>query len=327
MQKLLALSILIISFVAVTAIGNMVYAQSDWQGQDIANPEIFPFPPNNPYGTYEPSITANEKTIYFAQFPPPVGHPDNQDRDIYVSHKIGDEWTEPEKVPYPISTEYNDTEPMISADGRTLIFMSNRPGGMGSTDLYISRKEAHSDEWGPVEGMGYPFNTPYRDHCLILTTTTSGEVAYWASTRPGGYGGGDIWASKRSRNGEWSEPWNAGPAINTAGNQCRFVPGKGNLIGVATDHDSSHHQEYLVRYDPATQSWMGPRIFAGWNAGMASDGCGNFTTDGQKWIWSSGRNISEDVYIFPGVFDMYWLYTETILDYYEDITGLSVREK
>jgi hypothetical protein len=334
MNKLLINSMFIISIAVLLAMGNIAaYAE---EGMDLSDPVQFPWPPNNHYGTYEPSITANGKTIYFAQFSDehyPGGNPDNESRDIYVSHKVRGEWTEPVKVPYPISTEFFDTEPMISPDGRTMIFQSSRPGSMGRGDLWISRKDAQTDEWGPAENMGYPFNTIHQDHCLILTTTTSGEVAYWASTRPNGYDGvvnygrGDIFASKRSVSGAWSKPWNIGPVANDAGNQCRFVPGKGNLIGVVTDHDPFHHQEYLVRFDPTTQSWTGPRIFAGWNYGPegagASDGCGNFTADGRKWIWSSGRNLGED-YNFPGKLEMYWVYTEAILDYYEDETGLRV---
>ncbi len=330
MKKLVVNSVVIVFIVLPVALaGIAAFAESPSTDQDITKPVPFPSPPNNPYGTYEPSMTADQKTIYFAMFPPPLGDPDPNrpgGRDIYVSHKIGDKWTEPQLLPAPINSPYLDTEPMISPDGRTLIFMSYRPGGIGRRDLYISRKKADSDEWGPVENMGYPFNTIYSDHCLIMTTTTSGDVVgYWSSSRPGGYGSGDIWASRRLPDGKWSEPWNVGPTINTSKNQCRFVPGKGNLIGIVSDHDRVHHADYLVRFDPGTKSWTGPRIPAGWNSpGGQNDGCGNLTADGKKFFWSSGRDLPPG-YMFPARFKIYWLYTETILKYYEDKTGINAR--
>ena len=330
MNKLVVKSVIVICIALPLALGGCFkFQERSSTDQDTIKPVPFPSPPNNPYGTYEPSMTADQKTIYFAMFPPPVGDPDPDrpgKRDIYVSHKIGDKWTEPKLLPAPINSPYMDTEPMISSDGRTLNFMSNRPGGMGKSDLYISRKKADSDEWGPAESMGHPFNTKYRDHCLILTTTTNGDVvAFWTSTRRPSSGKGDIWASRRLPDGKWSEAWNVGPPINNAKNQCRFVPGKGNLIGIVTDHGMFQHADFLVRFDQGTKSWAGPRISAGWNSpGGQNDGCGNFTTDGKKFFWSSGRDLPPR-YKFPARFKMYWLDTEVILTYYEDKTGISVR--
>ncbi len=334
MNKLLIKSMFIICIAVLLAMGSVVaYALSE--GMDLANPEEFPSPPNNKYGTYEPSITADGKTIYFAQFGAGIGHPDNINRDMFVSYKRDNgRWTKPERLPSPPnSNDWSlgearmlDTEPMISADGRTLIFQSNRPGGQGNSDIWVSRIDSQTNEWGEPENFGSPINTIYKDHCLILRTTKDGEVGYWASKRPDGfegienYGGGDIYASIRSINGGWSTPWNLGPDVNTAGGQCRFVPGLGNLIGIVTDHDSAHHQEYLVQYNTTTEEWVGPRVFADWNYGPegsgASDGCGNFTTDGERWIWSSGRNLGAD-YNFPDVLDLYWVYTEAILKSYD----------
>lgn len=299
----------------------------------VTQPFPFPSPPNNPYGTYEPSMTADQQTIYFAMFPAPIGNPDPNrpgNRDIYVSYKKGDKWTEPELLPAPVNSEHMDTEPMISADGRTLIFMSNRPGGMGNSDLYMVKMKASSNEWGTPVNMGAPFNTKYKDHCLVMATNPNGEeVAYWATKRPlekgKGFGSGDILMSKKLANGKWSEAVNPGKAINTGQNQCRFVPGIGNKMGIVTDHDKSHHQEFMVRWDDKTEQWVGPRIMAGWNhPGGQSEGCGRFTPDGKKWVWSSGRDLPAG-YSFPDRFALYWLDTDTMTDYYQQITDIDVR--
>ncbi len=327
MKMILLKSIFIVCITLGLIMGNVVLSAA----ADITSPFQFHSPPNNPHGTYEPSITADEQTIYFAQFGPPIGDPDPNrpgDRDIYVSHKKDGKWSTPELLPAPINSPHIDTEPMISPDGRTLIFMSNRPGGMGNSDLYKVKKKAGSDEWGTPENMGYPFNTKYKDHCLVMATNPNGEeVAYWATKRPleKGFGSGDILMSKKLANGQWSEPVNPGKAINTGQNQCRFVPGIGNKIGIVTDHDKSHHQEFLVHWDEKTEQWAGPRIAAGWNSpGGQSEGCGRFTPNGKKWIWSSGRDLPAG-YSFPDRFTLYWLHTDTITDYYRHLTYINVR--
>jgi hypothetical protein len=318
-------------FMVCIALGLVMGSSVVSNATDITNPFPFPGPPNHPYGTYEPSITADEQTIYFAQFGPPIGDPDPNrpgDRDIFVSYMKDGKWSTPELLPEPINSPYTDTEPMISADGRTLIFQSNRPGGMGNSDLYIVKKKAGSEEWGEVKNMGYPFNTKYKDHCLVMAKNPNGEeVAYWATKRPleKGFGSGDILMSKKLANGKWSEPVNAGKAVNTGQNQCRFVPGIGNKIGIVTDHDKSHHQDFLVHWDDKTGQWVGPRIPAGWNSpGGQSDGCGRFSPSGKKWIWSSGRDLPAG-YSFPDRFNLYWLHTDSILDYYWHITGIDAK--
>ncbi len=297
---------------------------------DITKPFPFASPPNTPHGTYEPSITADGKTIYFAQFAAPIGDPDPNrpgDRDIYVSHLSNGKWSEPSLLPAPINSKYMDTEPMISADGRTLHFMSMRPGGLGSRDIWVVKKKPGSEEWGEVQNMGAPINSPQMDHCFVSTTNPNGqEVAYLATTRPmKGMKGMNIVMFKKLANGQWSEPVSPGTAINTGQNQCRFVPGLGNKIGIVTDHDSQHHQEFLVRWDENKEEWVGPRIMAGWNSpGGQSEGCGRFFDDGKKWVWSSGRDRPAG-YDFPNRYTLYWLHTDTMLDYYEETTGISVR--
>jgi len=104
-------------------------------------PKKFPFPPNDQYGSYEPTITGDGNTIYFARF---AGTGDKRvagtTTDIFVTHRIrqggewpgtGADWTVPERLPDTINSDAMEQEPRISPDGKTLYFMSRRSSGAG----------------------------------------------------------------------------------------------------------------------------------------------------------------------------------------------------
>ncbi|MDP6535287.1 MAG: hypothetical protein QGG02_02930 [Gammaproteobacteria bacterium] len=133
----------------------------------------------------EPTFTPDDQTMYFNCF-------DRQGEvgsDICVTHRQGAGWTEPEIVQAVSMPEYLEVEPLLSPDGQELYIMSNRPGGVGSTDIWVS--DLVDGEWSEPRNLGAPINSPYSDHCLYFSGE-NWESAYWTSTRPGGFGGNDI---------------------------------------------------------------------------------------------------------------------------------------
>jgi outer membrane protein OmpA-like peptidoglycan-associated protein len=103
----------------------------------------------------------------------------------------------------------------ISFDGKTLYFSSWREGGFGNVDIYTATLE--NGEWGNVKNIGEPINTKWFDaHPAI---SSDNKILYFVSNRPGGYGGDDIWYSVLGTNGQWGEPINLGPEINTSGDE------------------------------------------------------------------------------------------------------------
>jgi Tol biopolymer transport system component len=164
----------------------------------------------------EPTFSADGNTMYFNC----VDRRERSGSDICVSTSVRGEWSEPEIVT-AVSTEgYREVEPLLSPDGRQLYIQSNRPGGMGSADIWVS--DLVDDEWTEPRNLGAPINSPYADHCLYFAGP-SWEFAYWTSTRPGGYGGNDIWTSRRV-DGVWQEPVNLGPSVNTAATEHHSLP-------------------------------------------------------------------------------------------------------
>lgn len=105
--------------------------------------------------------------------------------DIYVSIKIGDNfWSKPEKLSATINTPYNETSPYITPDKKTLIFSSNRPGGLGKQDIYISTRLDYSyKNWSEPKLMEYPINTEYDEFLPYLSHDK--KFLYFSSNRDG----------------------------------------------------------------------------------------------------------------------------------------------
>lgn len=129
--------------------------------------------------------------------------------DIYVSYLDFDgEWTSPEKLSF-CSPSYNEATIGVSSDERRIYVYQDYTGG---GDIYFS--DFKRNKFDSLMQLDYnEVNTKYWEtHC---TMTPDGEVMYFASDRPGGFGGRDLYRIIRLPNGEWSKAMNLGPKINT----------------------------------------------------------------------------------------------------------------
>jgi WD40-like Beta Propeller Repeat len=123
-------------------------------------------------------------------------------------------WSAPINVGPPLNTQYNDTYPILAADGLTVYFTSDRPGGLGGDDLWVSRRESTDSPWGEPENLTI-LNSPFNDSLSVLST--SGNIMYFHSDRPGGCGAGDLWMSRAKPGGDaWTAPVNMGCVVNTS---------------------------------------------------------------------------------------------------------------
>jgi Tol biopolymer transport system component len=132
----------------------------------------------------------------------------------------GTAWTTPinlEHVPgtdMDLNTRDNEGCPTISRDGRRLFFASNRPGGYGGLDIWMSAR-AHADEpWGKPVNVGAPINTPADEFCP--SPMPDGHGFMYVSTKPGGCGGADMYLTREHRNGGWPLTVNLGCHVNSA---------------------------------------------------------------------------------------------------------------
>jgi len=111
---------------------------------------------------YYTSISINE-TLYFSVF-----DTHGSTGDIYRSKLVNGQYTSAERVEYPISTEFNEHDPFIAPNETYLIFTSDRPGGYGRGDLYISF-QTKKGTWTEPKNMGDDINSNGYDYCPILS--------------------------------------------------------------------------------------------------------------------------------------------------------------
>jgi hypothetical protein len=130
------------------------------------------------------------------------------------------DWSTPVNLGAVVNSTTGDFFSCISKDGLSLYFTSARPGGFGGWDIYVSQRSSVNDPWGPPQNLGPTINTAANEGRPSLSP--DGHVMYFSSTRPGGFGGNDIWASRRHDKRDdfgWQEPQNLGSGVNTAANE------------------------------------------------------------------------------------------------------------
>ncbi|MDP2386935.1 MAG: hypothetical protein Q8M29_11225 [Bacteroidota bacterium] len=139
--------------------------------------------------------------------------------DIYICHLLGDTWSKPEALSSNINTEYWEGSCSITADGKNLFFASERPGGVGKRDLYVSQKQADGS-WGPAENLGPIINTKYNDDDPFIHP--DGITLFFSSQGHKSIGGFDIMYSIK-KDGKWIEPTNMGYPLNTTDDDRYYV--------------------------------------------------------------------------------------------------------
>lgn len=139
----------------------------------------------------QPSVSADGKTIYFVRGTGRRTYNGYQKQDIYVTRKNEDgTWSEAEPIKGYVNTPGREESVQIHPDGQTLYFSSDGHPGMGNLDIFVSRKQPDGT-WGKPENLGYPINTSENENSLLVSS--SGEIAFFASDREGGFGDLDIY--------------------------------------------------------------------------------------------------------------------------------------
>ncbi len=233
--------------------------------------------PSHLYSEYSPTISADGRTmIYQADINEPKQY------RIYAKQKVFDQWSRPIALD-GINSSNNDGGCFITYDQNYLIFTSDRKGGLGNCDLWISQRKG--DRWSEPVNMGAPLNSPgyegfaslspdgttiyFTRECQEKTACKERLALYYSekangawgepkkmpapinteycefgpviladnislifsSTRPGGYGGYDLYKTERTEQGGWDPPVNLGSFINTPGEDSLIaIPASGEIM-------------------------------------------------------------------------------------------------
>jgi hypothetical protein len=125
------------------------------------------------------------------------------------------EWSDAENVGPVVNSSFQDFLPNLSSDGLSLYFTSNRPGGMGGADLWVSQRASDKASWGEPVNLAM-INTAGIESAPNLSR--DGHYLFFSSTRPGRFGSNDIWVSRREPTDDdfaWEPPVNLGPNVNS----------------------------------------------------------------------------------------------------------------
>ncbi|WP_066829452.1 OmpA family protein [Rufibacter ruber] len=147
--------------------------------------------------------------------------------DLYISYRQGNKWSKPQNMGRNVNTSAWDSQPSLSADGRTLYFASNRKGGFGAEDIWVTQQQ-EDGSWSIPVNVGKSINTPGREASPFLHA--SGNTLYFATDGLQGMGGLDLFMVNREGSG-WGTPSNLGYPLNTHRDESSIFISPDNTTG------------------------------------------------------------------------------------------------
>ena len=185
--------------------------------------------------------------------------------DLYFSTHNAFGWTEPVNLGGKVNSDQWDSQPCLSPDKRELYFASRRLGGMGGVDIYVCHLQSNG-KWSEPENLGNTINTSGDDQCPFLHADN--QTLYFVSNGHQGFGGNDIFVSRRGPNGEWEKPVNLGYPINTIDDEgTLFVAADGKTAYYASDRTDSkggldiYSFELREKMRPFRTLWVKGKVF------------------------------------------------------------------
>jgi len=199
----------------------------------------FGYPINTPGNEGALKISADGNTIVFTA----CNRSDGYGRcDIYYSFKTTTGWTRAKNAGKPINTDDSEKQPCLSADGNTLYFSSNCPGGFGGMDIWYSELDQEG-YWQTPVNMGATINTPYDEESPFIHPDN--QTFYFSSDGHWGLGMKDIFYSRKNDSLGWSKPENIGYPINTYQDEIGlFIDNTGETAYYSTNYNDSSRNIY-----------------------------------------------------------------------------------
>ena len=252
---------------------------------------------NSPYTEYNPVVAADESVMAFTALRPNQGKRRTGDdfiEQIYISYNSSGSWSQP--IIVNVNADYNIGTAGISPDGqKMLIFI----GGADNTgDLFEIQKSG--DTWSKPKTLGPKVNSKYLE--TTASITPDGKTLYFASNRPGGYGGMDIYRSRLNAQGLWGNPENLGKDINSRYNEdAPFIhPDQKTLFFTSNGHTTMGGKD-IFKSVLMDGKWSQPQNLGYPINTTADDDYFTLTADGKVGYFSSNRKGGtggQDIYFF-----------------------------
>jgi len=175
---------------------------------------------NSPGSDAPGSMSADGLSLYiFSYRSGGFGGYDSYDIWVTTRPTVQDDWGIPTNLGPVVNSGFRDQDPLISSDGLELYFTSDRPGGFGGRDLWVTRRVTANDAWGAPINLGATVNSPSDEWYSAISP--DGLLLILTSNRPGGCESGgavglyDLYMTRRAtKNDPWGAPVNLGPLVN-----------------------------------------------------------------------------------------------------------------
>ncbi len=185
--------------------------------------------------------------------------------DLFISYLTPQGWSEAINLGGRLNSDQWDAQPCLSPDKKDLYFASRRLGGIGGKDIYVSHLQANG-KWSDPENMGPGINTAGDDECPFIHADN--QTLYFVSNGLPGYGGNDLFVSRKNNSGQWEKPMNLGYPVNTINDEgTLFIAADGKTAYYASDRNDSKggHDIYSfeLRQDirPNKTLWVKGKVF------------------------------------------------------------------
>ncbi len=240
---------------------------------------------NTEFTEYNPVVSADESVMAFTALRPNTGRTRSNEEfieDIYISYNSSGSWTQPEKI--EIISNYNVGTAGLSADGqRMLVFI----GGAENTGNLFSINKT-GDEWSKPSILSNKINS--RSLETTASITPDGKTMYFASDRPGGFGGLDIYRVDKLESGEWGRAVNLGPKVNSRYDEdAPYIhPDQWTLIFTSDGNNTNGGRDIFVTR-LFNDNWSVPENMGYPINTTANDNYFTLTADGRRAFFSSDR--------------------------------------
>lgn len=198
---------------------------------------------------------------------------------------------EPTNLGPAVNTLYNDTSPCISADGLSLFFDSDRPGGYGNWDIWVATRTTPDADWSAPVNLGATVNSSAFDG--LPSISADGLTLFFVSRRPGGLGDYDLWLTTRdTKHADWGTPMNLGPTVNSSAADSRpsiSADGLSLYFSSMRPGGSGWHDIYVMTRATKEDDWGTPVNLGPIINSSAHDGPSSISADGLLLFFSSGR--------------------------------------
>lgn len=167
--------------------------------------------------------------------------------NIYRSIYTNQQWNKPVKLGKPINSRFIETHATLSSDGQYIYFTSDRRGGFGGLDIYVSKRLA-DNSWAAPVNLGSKINTPFNEETPYIHP--NGKILYFCSQGHKTIGGFDVFKSE-FKNGAWQAPVNVGFPVSTTDNDVFFMPsidGKRAYYSSQKAGTEGESDLYLIRF-------------------------------------------------------------------------------